>query len=115
MTGNLTLGMAPRIPHNGPGCQQQERNIHGDNRNVAVIWHVLTHNADWSDAGGVYIFTGVNPTTNRWIPYYVGQTGSFRDRIPSHEKWPPAVLLGATHVHARVVRKRPPGYKLRGS
>jgi len=39
---------------------------------------------------------------NQWVPYYIGQTNSFADRIPNHENWSAAVRLGATHVHARV-------------
>jgi excinuclease UvrABC nuclease subunit len=56
----------------------------------------------WNDVAGVYIFTGVN-NLNQWVALYVGQTDSFRNRIPSHEQWNPAVRLGATHIHAMVV------------
>jgi hypothetical protein len=56
----------------------------------------------WNDVGGIYIFAGPNYLTGRWGPWYVGQTDSFRNRIPQHEKWIPAVLRGATHVHAMV-------------
>ena len=57
--------------------------------------------ADWYDVAGVYIFAGLN-NQNQWVPLYVGQTNSFHTRIPSHEKWSRAVLIGATRVHARV-------------
>jgi len=58
--------------------------------------------ADWNDVEGVYIFSVLN-SQNRWVAIYVGQTDSFRNRIPRHEAWNPAVQMGATHVHATVV------------
>ncbi len=63
---------------------------------------VYTPTASWNDVAGVYIFTGVN-NLNQWVALYVGQTDSFRNRIPSHEQWSPAVRRGATHIHAMVV------------
>ena len=63
---------------------------------------VYTPNTTWNDVAGVYIFCGVN-AQNQWVALYVGQADSFRNRIPSHEQWIPAVRLGATHVHAQVV------------
>lgn len=65
---------------------------------------VFTHDASWNDVGGVYIFAGpIN--MNRWSALYIGQTDSFRSRIPGHEQWPPAQRAGATHVHATVVHQ----------
>ena len=66
---------------------------------------VFGYEADWKEVGGVYVFSGFRLTSGfqqRWIPYYIGSTGSFRTRIPNHEMWPEAKRLGATHVHARV-------------
>ena len=64
---------------------------------------VCNQNGDWNDVGGVYIFCGVDPLQNVWKAKYIGQTGSFKDRIPNHDQWNEAVRLGATHVHAKVV------------
>lgn len=61
--------------------------------------------AQWSNAAGIYIFAGVD-SQNRWLALYIGQCGSFADRIPSHEQWDTAQSLGATHVHARVVKNQ---------
>lgn len=61
---------------------------------------VYEKDAEWAEVGGVYIFTGPSRWLP-WIPIYVGQTDNFRNRIPLHEKWFQAELLGATHVHAR--------------
>lgn len=63
---------------------------------------IYQHGTSWNDVAGVYIFCGVSPQ-NQWVALYVGQTDSFHNRIPLHEQWSPAVRLGATHVHARVV------------
>ena len=59
----------------------------------------------WNNVAGIYIFAGIN-RQDYWVPLYVGQCGSFQDRIPSHEKWDRAQSLGATHVHAMVVSKQ---------
>ena len=63
---------------------------------------IYSPNTKWNDVAGVYIFCGVN-SQNRWVAIYVGQTDSFRDRMPSHEQWTPSVRLGATHIHALAV------------
>jgi hypothetical protein len=63
---------------------------------------VNEHGANWNDVAGVYMFCSLN-AQNQWVALYIGQTDSFRTRIPRHEVWNPAVLAGATHVHAMVV------------
>ena len=56
---------------------------------------------EWYDVPGVYIFAvrqGLD-----WQPLYVGETGSFKDRLGNldrHHDWEKAVALGVTHVHA---------------
>ena len=72
---------------------------------------VHTPNTTWNDVAGVYIFCGIN-AQNEWVAFYIGQADSFRNRIPSHEQWGPAIWLGATHIHARVVRRRQCGIQL---
>ena len=56
----------------------------------------------WNNVAGIYIFTGLNEK-GLWRPFYIGQAKNFQNRIPGHEGWPSAALLGATHVHALVV------------
>ena len=58
----------------------------------------------WNDVPGVYVFAGLDATERWWYAKYIGQTTSFKSRIPSHERWQEAVRQGATHVHARVVQ-----------
>lgn len=62
-------------------------------------------NTEWNDVAGIYIFTGLN-TKNLWVALYIGQTNSFANRLPSHERWPEAVRLGATHIHAMAVARQ---------
>jgi hypothetical protein len=74
-----------------------------------VIWgshefQVYEKNTNWNEVGGVYIFCGIN-SHGLWIPAYIGETESFRSRIPCHDRWEEAVRLGATHVHAKVVEQ----------
>lgn len=44
---------------------------------------------------GLYMFASQN-SDGSWRVYYVGQTDSFKDRIPHHDQWAPAVRKGAT-------------------
>lgn len=62
---------------------------------------VYSPDTNWYDVGGVYIFCGANQH-NKWVPIYIGQTNSFRDRLPCHENWNTAQSLGATRIHAMV-------------
>ena len=60
---------------------------------------------DWHEVGGLYIFAGLvsgEQGKSLWRPFYIGQTQNFAERLPTHEDWPEAELLGATHIHARV-------------
>jgi hypothetical protein len=69
---------------------------------LSYQFDVYLYNGSWNDVGGVYVFTGQNHLF-QWVPLYVGEAGSFRTRMIAHEKWNPAVHLGATHVHAMVM------------
>lgn len=57
----------------------------------------------WPEVGGLYVLAELERDGRgrlHWNPWYIGQTDDFSDRLPSHEKWPVAVQLGATHIHA---------------
>ena len=56
----------------------------------------------WTDVGGIYMFAA-RMTNGDWNPLLIGRAGSFERGIPGHEKWPWAVILGATHVLACAV------------
>jgi hypothetical protein len=55
----------------------------------------------WSDVAGGYAFAYRN-VHGLWIIIYVGETGSYQQRLTNHERWPEAVRLGATHILTRL-------------
>lgn len=73
------------------------------------VFEVYNLNTGWNDVPGVYIFARQEQNLRGevyWKALYVGETGSFRDRInPTHEKWNPALRIGCTHIHAVVVQE----------
>jgi hypothetical protein len=54
---------------------------------------------DWNDVSGNYIFAK-EPSPHNWEAVYIGETESFKDRLPNHEKLPCIKRNGGTHVHA---------------
>ena len=57
------------------------------------------YESSWADVGGIYLFAA-RLRNGDWNPLFIGHSDSFEYAIPNHEKWPWAVLLGATHVLA---------------
>jgi|GEM_PF-6836347 len=66
-----------------------------------VRFGIFCMSAEWNDLGGVYAFAARG--LSGYGVLYVGKASSFRDRLPSHERWREAVTKGATHVLARVI------------
>jgi hypothetical protein len=52
----------------------------------------------FADEAGVYCFARPGPGGTGWTPLFISRTGNLRKRMASHEQWPEAQLLGATHV-----------------
>lgn len=76
-------------------------------KSSVVLWGGLEFTvcdpaADWNDIPGVYIFAGLSADTRWWYAKYIGETASFKRRMPS-EKWREAKQQGATQIHARAV------------
>jgi hypothetical protein len=67
-----------------------------------LVFEVHSKDAAWNAVGGIYMMCGV-ALNGTWDPKYIGKADSFKDRLCSHDKWDPATILGATHVHALVV------------
>ena len=65
-------------------------------------FNVYLHGADWNEVAGLYIFAYVVGAS--WSPLYIGKTANFRTYLPTHPRWPEAVQLGATHIHAMVLQ-----------
>lgn len=50
----------------------------------------------WPDCPGVYVFLDSTPWHERYL--YVGQTESFSERLPCHDRWEDAARLGANRI-----------------
>ena len=65
---------------------------------------VYSPNEDnWNEVGGLYVFAnlvGYAQDDYQWRPLWIGKTGNFANRIPSHGMWGEAESCGATHIHA---------------
>jgi hypothetical protein len=54
--------------------------------------------ADFPDTPAVYCFARPGPGGRGWTPLFLSRTANLSKRLASHEQWPEALLLGATHV-----------------
>ena len=54
---------------------------------------------DWNDVGGNYIFA-YESSPHTWTAVYIGETESFKDRLPNHNELPCIKRNGGTHIHA---------------
>jgi hypothetical protein len=52
----------------------------------------------FGQAPAVYCFARPGPGGRGWTPLFLSRTGNLSKRLASHEQWPEAQLLGATHV-----------------
>lgn len=55
--------------------------------------------ADWSNVGGNYIFARES-SPHEWEAIYIGETESFKDRLPNHNELPCISRHRGTHIHA---------------
>lgn len=49
-------------------------------------------------AAAVYCFARPGPGGRGWTPLFLSRTANLAKRLPNHEQWPEAQLLGATHI-----------------
>ncbi len=68
-------------------------------------YSIYAMDSNWNDVPGNYIFAKETPP-NRWQAVYIGETESFKDRIPNHNELPCIRRNGGTHVHAHTNRDR---------
>jgi hypothetical protein len=54
--------------------------------------------AKFADRPAVYCFARPGHGGRGWIPLFLSRTGNLAKRMASHEQWPEAQLLGATHI-----------------
>lgn len=61
-------------------------------------FRVYRPHEQFAEAPAVYAFARPGLGGRGWTPLFVSRTGSLSKRLASHEQWPEAQLLGATHV-----------------
>jgi hypothetical protein len=54
--------------------------------------------AKFAGRPAVYCFARPGHGGRGWIPLFLSRTGNLAKRMASHEQWPEAQLLGATHI-----------------
>jgi len=59
---------------------------------------VYRPDAPFAAQPGVYCFARPGAGGRGWIPLFLSRTGNLAKRMSSHEQWPDAQLLGATHI-----------------
>ena len=52
----------------------------------------------FATGSAVYCFARPGPNGRGWTPLFLSRTANLSKRLASHEQWPEALLLGATHV-----------------
>ncbi len=52
----------------------------------------------FAEAAAVYCFARPGPGGRGWTPLFLSRTANLSKRLASHEQWPEAQLLGATHI-----------------
>lgn len=72
---------------------------------ATVIWAdyefgVYTLAAEWSDIGGVYLFTSLQGGV--WTPLFAGSADNLRTHLANPPRLTEAVNAGAGYIHARV-------------
>ena len=67
------------------------------------MYEIYLIEGTWNDVPGNYIFAKESKPHN-WEAIYIGETESFKDRIPNHNELPCIQRNKGTHVHAHVNR-----------
>jgi len=66
-------------------------------------YEIYSTNTNWNDVAGNYIFARES-SPHKWEAIYIGETESFKDRLPNHNELPCIRRNGGTHIHAHVNR-----------
>lgn len=54
--------------------------------------------AAFPEKPAVYCFVRPGPKGQGWTPLFLSRTANLAKRLATHEQWPEAQLLGATHI-----------------
>jgi hypothetical protein len=63
------------------------------------LYTIYSMNTEWNDVAGNYIFA-YESSPHTWTAVYIGETESFKDRLPNHNELPCIKRSGGTHIHA---------------
>lgn len=58
---------------------------------------------NWNDVPGNYIFAKES-SPSKWQAVYIGETESFKERLPNHNELPCIHRNGGTHIHVHINR-----------
>jgi hypothetical protein len=64
-------------------------------------YEIYSMNTTWNDVPGNYIFAK-ETSPHRWVAVYIGETESFKDRLPNHNELSCIQRNGGTHIHVHV-------------
>jgi hypothetical protein len=64
-------------------------------------YDIYSMDTNWNDVAGNYIFA-YESSPRKWMSVYMGETESFKDRLPNHNELPCIKRNGGTHVHAHL-------------
>jgi len=67
------------------------------------MYDIYLIGTNWNDVPGNYIFAKEASSSN-WESVYIGETESFKDRLPNHNELPCVSRNGGTHIHVRINR-----------
>lgn len=70
--------------------------------NQVFQFQICDYHGNWNDIGGIYMMCKFNIINNTWEPIYIGKADSLKKRLSCHEKWIPAIRLGASKILALV-------------
>lgn len=65
------------------------------------LYDIYPIGTNWNDVPGNYIFA-YESSPLIWTPVYIGETESFKDRLPNHNELPCIKHNGGTHIHAHI-------------
>ena len=65
------------------------------------LYNIYPIDTSWNDVPGNYIFAKETSSRN-WKAVYIGETESFKDRLPNHNELSCVHRNGGTHIHVHV-------------
>jgi len=65
------------------------------------LYNIYEIDTEWNDVPGNYIFAK-ETSPHKWKAVYIGETESFKERLPNHNESPCIERNEGTHIHARI-------------